>query len=111
VKRLNEQGAVLLQTVLFIVLMGMMYAMWLNMSMGRYIWGSRAIKSEKNLHRLAAVEALVQACLHDGQVGRINCAPSGAETACFPTKYDGIDVKVKVSGFSPGCTLRISLEE
>ncbi|MCX5795198.1 MAG: hypothetical protein NTY77_06885 [Elusimicrobia bacterium] len=107
----RRRGIFLLQTMVLVMIMGIVASGMLWLSFGRHVLLSRANESESSQHLASGVQSLVQACLEGTTYGITDCRVPHAAAACFPSSIAGKSVQVSSLGAPPNCQLSVTVND
>jgi hypothetical protein len=106
----SERGSFLAETLVIVMLLGLITALTLRLSFARAVLSRGADQAAITRQRVLGVESHLDACLEGTEFGRTNCDLPAAP-GCPLATIDGKAVTVVVSGVPPLCRIKISVAE
>lgn len=100
---------VLAQVVVLVIVLAFATTMLVGLILGRHTVAARVQQGIQGRRLAESAQHMVYACLQDSDFGASTCAPTAAQTACFPPSLEGHAVHVEFSGAPPQCGISIKV--
>lgn len=103
----NRSGFALLQTLIAIVILGMITTAMMKVALGGYMTATKDAEVRSSRHLGLGIQAQIQACLAATSFGKNDCKLPSL-SGCISS--EGSKVSVKASGTAPNCVVTIEVD-